>query len=97
MYLNGRGVSQDDTVALKWFQLAAEQGTPQAYEKLGIMYFLGRGVLEDHVQAHMWSNLAGAAGVQSSAELRDRLAKMMTPAQIAEAQKLAREWKPKEK
>jgi TPR repeat protein len=43
--------------------------------------------------AHMWLNLAAAGG--EAVEFRDKLAKRMTPAQIAEAQKLAREWKPK--
>jgi len=53
-------------------------------------------VTQDYVQAHMWSNLAAAGGLNVGA-LRDRLAKQMTPAQIAEARKLAREWEPKGK
>jgi uncharacterized protein len=39
--------------------------------------------------------LAAARGDKGAAKKRDILTKMMTPAQIAEAQKLAREWKPK--
>jgi hypothetical protein len=54
-------------------------------------------VLQDFIQAHMWYNLSAAQGEQRAAEARDALAKQMTPAQIAEAQRLAREWKPKEK
>ncbi len=50
---------------------------------------------QDHVQAHMWYNLAGAQGLEQAAKNRDIVAKRMTPTQIAEAQKLAREWKPK--
>ncbi len=50
---------------------------------------------QDHVQAHIWYNLAGAQGLEQAARNRDIGAKRMTPAQIAEAQKLAREWKPK--
>lgn len=61
------------------------------------MYAQGRGVLQDFIQAHMWYNLSAAQGEQRAAEARDALAKQMTPAQIAEAQRLAREWKPKEK
>jgi len=60
------------------------------------MYEYGQGVTQDYVQAHMWSNLAAAGGLNVGA-LRDRLAKQMTPAQIAEARRLAREWKPKKK
>jgi TPR repeat protein len=51
-------------------------------------------VPKDYVQAHKWYSLAGANGHKKAAVHRDRLAKQMTPAQIAEAQKLAREWKP---
>ena len=36
-------------------------------------------------------------GDKPASQLRDLLANQMTPAQIAEAQKLAREWKPKGK
>jgi len=66
------------------------------------MYVLGSGVPQDYVQAHMWCNLAAsqypdteAEKRDNAAEFRDRTAALMTPAQIAEAQKLAREWKPK--
>ena len=46
----------------------------------------------------MWFNLAAARGGEdrdAAVEFRDRAAKLMTPDQIAEAQRLAREWKPK--
>jgi transposase len=54
-----------------------------------------RGRLTRDVTAHMWFNLAAASGFSEAARNRDTLARQMTPAQIAEAQKLAREWKPK--
>ena len=91
-YDNGRGVPQDDAEALKWYRKAAEQGYALAQTNLGFMYDHGRGVPQDYVLAHMWFNLAVAAA-GNSAMARDIAAKM-TPAQIAEAQKLAREWKP---
>jgi hypothetical protein len=43
----------------------------------------------------MWLNLSVARGMKQAATSRDKLAAGMTPAQIAEAQKLASEWKPK--
>ena len=55
----------------------------------------GEGVPQDYVRAHMWFNLSAAQGYQDAARNRDNIAKRMTPAQIAEAQKLAREWQPK--
>jgi len=45
--------------------------------------------------AYMWYNLSAARNYQVAVRNRDQLAQLMTPAQIAEAQKLAREWKPK--
>ena len=57
--------------------------------------FRGPGVPQDYVRAHMWFNLAAAPGYPGAAAKRDSIAANMTPAQIAEAQKLAREWQPK--
>jgi len=56
---------------------------------------LGLAVPQDYVQAHLWFNLAAAQGDESAREGRDIIGLRMTPARIAEAQKLAREWKPK--
>jgi uncharacterized protein len=91
-YLRGQAVTE----ALKWFRRSADQGSPGAQIMLADMYTQGEGVPEDLVQAHMWLNLAGAhQGYEGAQELRDTIARKMTAAQIAEAQKLAREWKPK--
>ncbi len=67
---------------------------------LGLMYAKGQGVPQDYVEAHKWSDLAASRhrpGKKRDDSVHDRnfLAKRMTPAQIAEAQRLAREWKPK--
>ena len=59
------------------------------------MYVNGEGVGRDYVQAHMWLDLTTRLGDNSAAYKRDLIAKDMTPAQIAKAQRLAREWKPK--
>jgi uncharacterized protein len=95
MYVNGKGVPQDYTEAARWFHLSADQGNAFAQFNLGDIYALGRGVAQDYVQAHMWYNLAGAAGLPEAAKNRDDVAKKLTQAQITEAQRLAREWKPK--
>jgi uncharacterized protein len=97
MYFIGQGVPQDYTETVKWYRLAADQGVPAAQIGLGAMYEYGRGVRQDNVLAHMWYNLCAAQGTLGQAAavpLRDALATQMTPAQIAEAQKLASEWKP---
>ncbi len=64
------------------------------------MYAEGLGVPQDDAQAHMWFNLAASRFLpgedrDKAVKYRNIVAKRMTPAQIAEAQKLAREWKPK--
>jgi TPR repeat protein len=97
LYLQGTGVPQSSQMALFWFGRAAEQGNVLAFAKLGSMYAEGRGVLQDFTQAHMWYNLAAVQGDPRAAEARDALTKQMTPAQIAEAQRLAREWNPIQK
>jgi TPR repeat protein len=87
---------------VSWYRKAAEQGYARAYNNLGTMYALGQGVPLDYVQAHKWFGLASSPDDGSEKESRetavknrDIVAARMTPAQIAEAQKLAREWKPK--
>jgi len=91
MYDNGLGVPQDYSEAIRWYGLAAEQGVPEAQTNLGLMYDKPHGVPQDYVQAHMWYNLAGASGDAQGLKLRDLIAQKMTPVQIAEAQRRARE------
>jgi len=94
MYKGGKGVPQDDAEAARWYRLAAVQGLDRAQFNLGIMYATGRGVQQDYVQAYLWFSLAAAQGHGSAQKFRDNvLAEDMTPAQLANAQRLAREWK----
>jgi len=95
MYVKGRGVPQDDAEAARWYRLAADQGLSAAQFILGSMYAVAQGVPRDFVRAHMWLNLAAAQNYEDAGKMRDLIGKLMTPAQIAEAQKLAGEWKPK--
>ena len=102
MYANGQGVPQDHAEAMTWYRKAAEQGDAAAQLNLGVMYHVGQGVPQDYVQAHKWYNLAASRFPASDSEKaanavknRDAVTAKMTAAQIAEAQRLAREWKPK--
>jgi len=97
LYLRGKGAPQSAQMALFWFSRAAEQGDAPAFAKLGLMYAEAQGVPQDFIQAHMWYHLAAATGDENSAARRDILAMTMTSAQIIEAQKRAREWKPTNK
>ena len=80
LYLNGSGVPKDYQQALRWFRMAADQGEALAQTKIAIMYDDGQGVPHDFVQAHKWYNLAATNGDKPAVELRDALAKEMTPA-----------------
>jgi TPR repeat protein len=95
MYTLGQGVPQDPVQAVFWWGKGAEQGLAPAQAGIGLMYARGRGLPQDYVLAHMWLNLAASKGDTDAVKNRDLVAAKMTPAQIAEAQKLAREWKPK--
>jgi uncharacterized protein len=92
VYYDERSDLQDYDEAEKWFRKAAEQGVVDAQRYLGEMYIKGRGVPQDFVLAHMWSNLAGMNGVKLGADNMAEVEKLMTAAQIADAQKLAQEW-----
>ena len=86
------GVIQDYVEAAKWLRKAAQQGNEHAQSNLGSMYYNGHGVTQDYVEAHMWLNLAAAQGNEDARDFRDNIyAKSMTAAQIAEAQRRARE------
>jgi TPR repeat protein len=88
-------IQLDYATAVRVLRPLADQGDKRAQYTLGFLYRMGQGVPQDYVQAHMWSDLAAAQSYQNAASNRDAVARLMTPAQIAEAQKLAREWKPK--
>ncbi len=92
MYANGENVPQDHAEAVKWYRKAAEQGYARAQVSLGVMYSTGQGVPQDYMQAHMWANLGATNGDKEATKDRDFISKRMTPTQIAEAQRLAREW-----
>ena len=98
MYDNGGGVPEDDAEAVRRYRLAADQGDAVAQYTLGFKYAYGEGVSQDDVAAHMWFSLAGARSSGDERDthvgVRDSLATWMTPEQIAEAERLAREWKP---
>jgi hypothetical protein len=49
-------------------------------------------LVQDYVMAHMYFNIAGAGGDKNAIKGIARAENLMTPSQIAEAQKLAREW-----
>ncbi|MFN4872544.1 MAG: sel1 repeat family protein, partial [Akkermansiaceae bacterium] len=67
-----------------------------AQYNLGIIYLNGRGVPKDMSIAYMWFNIC-AAKDNNAEDARNILEENMTPEQIAEAQKMSREWVEKHK
>ena len=59
---------------------------------LGMMYSTGRSVPADLVTAHKWFNLAAVRGNPDAIRLRREIAAEMSDAQIAAAQRAARDW-----
>ncbi len=104
--LLGFRIPRDETEGAKWFRFAAQrgdddnagywyQGDARYQDRLGDIYERGRGVPQNHVLAYMWYSIASSNGESAAAYHRDRVGEKMTPDQIAEAQRLAKEWKPK--
>jgi uncharacterized protein len=99
LYRNGRGVPRDLGEAARWYLRAAAQGHVPAQVKAALMYDDGEGVALDAVEAHRWYSLAHG---QLAGRERDEIAMLigaleprLTPAQLAEARRLAREWTPR--
>jgi uncharacterized protein len=103
MYQNGQGIVQDYAIAASWYKRAADQGNATAQYALGILYYEGEGVPKDLVAAYMWFDLAAARGdklqapisSENAASYRELVATKMNKDQIVEAQKRARDWKPR--
>ena len=103
MFAHGEGVPKNYIKARQWWEKSAAQGDANAQHNLGVLYYFGESVMQDYVRAYMWLNLAAADSMgyklravahstgeaQKSTDMRDEVARFMTSAQVAEAQKLA--------
>ncbi|EGV28492.1 Sel1 domain protein repeat-containing protein [Thiorhodococcus drewsii AZ1] len=90
LHEKGRGMLQDYPAAAQWYERAARQGDATGMARLGRMYLVGRGVEKDPVDAYVWLNLAAARGNQDAESDRDRVRKVLTPSELAQAQEQAR-------
>lgn len=99
MYINGEGVPQDFQKAFSLSLAAAEQGDVFSQLRVGSLLFVGQGAPRNLVESHKWINLGLSALPASSSEQRKKASELlglisekMTKLQVAEAQRLAREW-----
>lgn len=90
LYENGQGVEQDARKAAELYQKSAEQNNVEGQKGLARLYQKGAGVLQDYVEALKWLDLAAISGEATAIEMRDSLARRMTPQGVAKAQQLAR-------
>lgn len=94
MFAGGNGVSRDNSAAAYWYRKAAEQGYADAQNNLGTLYNHGLGVAQDNARALMWLYLAAAQGYELAQSNSQKVEAGSTPEQIAEAQRLSREFRP---
>ena len=81
-----------DVDALVQYEDDAKKGRADALYNLGLAYSTGQGVTVDYVAAHKWFNLAAMRGIEEAKSWRAQISRELAPSQIAEAQRLAREW-----
>jgi TPR repeat protein len=72
--------------------IAAPTAGPEHFLQLGIMYSLGRSVPQNLVEAHKWFNIAAVRGNQDARLHRSEIARDLSAAEIADAQRQARAW-----
>jgi uncharacterized protein len=94
-YDYGDGVPRDLKEWAKWNQRAADHGVPFAQLTQGAIYWVGDGVARDKIQAYKWFTLCINADGRCALRRAD-VAKGMTPSQISEAERLAKDWNPNE-
>jgi hypothetical protein len=91
-----RAAQQACAEAADWCRRAADQGDTTAQYNLGVCYAEGKGVPPDPVEAHKWLHLASSQGMGKARELMSTVERQMTTEQIAEAQRLVREFQPQQ-
>jgi TPR repeat protein len=95
-YYKGQGVPKVAAEAVKWFRPAVEQDHAAAKFNLGVCYLYGEGVTKDEFEAYKWISLSAAQGHADAKKALQAVEREMTPEQISKAQRLAREFKPRQ-
>jgi TPR repeat protein len=100
-YEMGEGIQKNQTEAVAWYRKAADKGHASAQFNLAFDYETGMGVGKDFIQAYKWYKLASESfssaekdQISRAVSNLDRIEKLLTPTQLADAKRLARSWKP---
>ena len=106
LYTDGcKGVSKDGARATKWLEKAADNGDLSSMHTLAFRYQYGeQGTPEDYVLAYKWNNIwfskideddplqTGTDNIEEQKKWFENFKKRMSKDQIAEGQKMSREW-----
>ncbi len=100
LYATRQVVPEDQEEAVKWYRKAADQGYSDGQVSLGLWLTIGKSNAQDNAEAIELLRASVPSSLfdmdkRKFAEARDELAAKMTPQQVAESERLAREWKPK--
>jgi len=93
MYYNGEGTAKDMGKAFQWHSRAAEQGYADSQFMVGAMYQGGMGISKDYVKSYAWLSIVSREHPEHI-KLLNEMAPYMTKEQIAEAKKIAAQFKP---
>jgi hypothetical protein len=89
------GAPEDKRAAWYWLCLAAQQRHAEAQYRLALFYREGLDpVQKDLAKAYLWYELAADGRVPGAARDRAAVARDLTPAEIAAAERRAIEWQP---
>jgi len=95
LYSSGAGVKRDEEQAARWISASATQGYAPALADLGGRCASGNGVAKDDKRAYFWLTLAFLHGDKSVEKLRGAEAAKLSPAEVAEQDRAAQNWKPR--
>lgn len=95
LYASGANSAPDNATAVQWFLEAAELGVRDSQYNLGILAAQGLGMPTNLEESYKWFSLAANSGDKDSADKRDQIAAVLTPAQLAKAKGAVELWKAK--
>ena len=95
LYATGKGVKHDEEQSANWERASASQGYAPGQARLGTRYATGSGLDQDDRRAYFWLTLAFLHGEKSVEKLRASEAAKLKPAEVAEADQAAQNWKPR--
>jgi uncharacterized protein len=99
-YERGQGVKKNEKLAAKWYEAAADHGETPAQSRLAGLYERGAGVDQDFKESYFWYAVALRDSkdpyAKQDAEGLKRVAARLSAADVADAAKIAKDWKPEE-